>query len=360
MLTLVCSMIVSTLLAGPLSASGKSVYDYLRFDKTVHDWGDVTLKDGPLSCEFSFTNVSDVPVHILSVRSSCGCTGVKWPVEEIAPGQSGVIYATYSNDEGPYPFDKTLTVSLEEARRPVVLHLRGIVHRKKLPLSQTYPIHFSAAGFRDSIFRMGNMSQGETRSSELKVANIGNSDITIEFANVSAQLSFIPSQIRIKAGSVANIGVSLRADRSLWGSNFYYAVPVVNSVEQDGRLVFKAATKENFDSWSEQRIEDAAVARFESSVSPDPVERGTRVRVSFPIANDGKTTLRIYKTDFSGDEIVYSEIPATVPAGKSAAVNFTVNTSSMKEGSENLCIATLYTNDPAHPVIHLYIDVIIL
>ena len=46
-------------------------------DKTVHDWGDVTVKDGPLSCSFTVTNISNEPVMIRTVASSCGCTGVK-------------------------------------------------------------------------------------------------------------------------------------------------------------------------------------------------------------------------------------------------------------------------------------------
>lgn len=361
MLTLVCSLVmIYSILAAPLTGSGKGVDSFLRFDKTVYDWGDVTVKDGPLSCTFTFTNISDTPVHILSVRSSCGCTGVKWPLEEIAPGQSGVIEVTYSNDEGPYPFDKTLTVSLSEARRPLVLHLRGVVTRKKLPLAQTYPVHFGVAGFRDSIVRLGNMSQGETRSSEIRIANLGNAPIILRFAEVSPQLSFTPTEVRIEARSAESVGVSLSSDRSLWGSNLYYAVPVVNSVAEAGRLVFKAATRENFDDWSDERLEKAARAEFESSFSPDPVAKGTMIDAPFDIVNKGASALRIYKIDFSGDEIAPVETPSLVPAGRNGRFLFRVDTSAMKEGSENLCIATLYTNDPNHPVIHLYIDAIIL
>ena len=100
------------------------------FDKTVHDFGKVTVKDGPLSCNFTVTNTGDTPLLIQSVVSSCGCTDVKWTRAEIAPGGTGTIEATYSNDEGPYPFDKSLTVYTSAAKKPVVLHLRGIVKKK--------------------------------------------------------------------------------------------------------------------------------------------------------------------------------------------------------------------------------------
>lgn len=52
--------------------------------------------------------------------------------------ETGTISATYSNDEGPYPFDKTLTVYFSDVKKPVVLRLRGVVRAKKVPLTEIY------------------------------------------------------------------------------------------------------------------------------------------------------------------------------------------------------------------------------
>lgn len=100
------------------------------FESTVHDFGKVTVADGPLSCTFTVTNDGDDTLYIRTVVSSCGCTSVTWTRTGIAPGESGVIEATFSNDEGPYPFDKVLTVYTTADSRPVILHLRGIVKKK--------------------------------------------------------------------------------------------------------------------------------------------------------------------------------------------------------------------------------------
>lgn len=48
-------------------------------------------------------------------------------------------YSHIFNDEGPYPFDKTLTVYMSGLKKPVVLRLRGVVHEKKLSLNELYP-----------------------------------------------------------------------------------------------------------------------------------------------------------------------------------------------------------------------------
>ena len=102
-----------------------------EFDKTVHDFGEISVKDGPVCCEFTLTNVSDSPANILAVVSSCGCTGVEWTSTDIEPGGKGVIKATYSNEDGPYPFDKTLAVYVSDSKKPVILHIRGSVTNRK-------------------------------------------------------------------------------------------------------------------------------------------------------------------------------------------------------------------------------------
>ncbi len=101
----------------------------LNFDKTVHDFGQVSQNAGPLTCTFTVTNSSDEPLTIFAVVSSCGCTEVKWTRETIAPGEKGSVTATYSNDEGPTYFDKTLTVYTSAQKKPVILHLKGIVKK---------------------------------------------------------------------------------------------------------------------------------------------------------------------------------------------------------------------------------------
>ena len=103
----------------------------LVFDKTVHDFGQISVKDGPVSCKFTVTNAGDAPATIFSVITSCGCTGVEWTRTAIAPGGQGEIVATYSNDDGPYPFDKTITVYMSDSKKPTVLHLKGSVTNKK-------------------------------------------------------------------------------------------------------------------------------------------------------------------------------------------------------------------------------------
>ena len=125
---------LGTVLRAQGSKAGNTYGGIVRFDKTVHDFGDILVSDGPVSATFTAENVSGKNMVIYNVVSSCGCTDVTWTREPVKPGESGKVKATYKNDEGGYPFDKTLTVYVSGLQQPVVLRLRGESHAKKLSL----------------------------------------------------------------------------------------------------------------------------------------------------------------------------------------------------------------------------------
>ena len=110
------TIVLAALLAAPI-----------QFDKTVHDFGEISTKAGKQTCTFTVTNDSDEDLSIFAVVPSCGCTDVVGPRETIAPGKTGKITATYSNDEGVGTFDKTLTVYTSAQKKPIILHLKGSV-----------------------------------------------------------------------------------------------------------------------------------------------------------------------------------------------------------------------------------------
>ena len=109
---------VGSIIFGCLPAlAQEKISPSMEIDKTVHNFGQIILKNGPVSCAFTLKNTGDKPVAIYNVISSCGCTDVKWTKEPIMPGKSGNISVTYTNDEGAYPFDKTLTTYLSDSQK---------------------------------------------------------------------------------------------------------------------------------------------------------------------------------------------------------------------------------------------------
>ena len=211
LLSLACLLAVRPDVLAQGSKAGNVFGGVVRLDKTVHDFGDILLTDGPVSATFTATNVGSKPMVIYNVVSSCGCTDVEWTKQPIKPGEKGTIKATYKNDEGAYPFDKNLTVYFSEPKQPVILRLRGESHAKKLSLTELYSVRFGDLGFKSVDIKGGNMSQGQQRSGEMLVANLGRKPLDVSFSDVTDGLALKLSQNPLPAGATAKLTYTVTA-----------------------------------------------------------------------------------------------------------------------------------------------------
>lgn len=360
------------------------VADAAEFDRVLYDFGDVMLSDGPLKTTFHVKNIGKEAMVIYNVASSCGCTDVDWTRNPLRPGETGTISATYSNDEGAFPFDKTLTVYLSVQKQPVILRFRGISHAKKLSLAETYPVRFGPIGFREAEISGGNLSQGETKSGEVTVANLGAKPVRLTFKDVSDGLSLRLSSETIPVKGTVKLYYTVTADRSRWGRNYYYATPladgrsyaaVVRPVAQEkvqagaeavrtdpnpllgaghAQIGIRAVTKENFSGWSKEQVEKASRPLLDdSTVSFGRVKKGTKTTCTFNLRNAGKSSLTLYKVDTDSNSCTVRSVPSLAP-GARGTLEVDVDTSKLPEG-ETLILLNLYTNSPHRPLITLFV-----
>ena len=327
----------------------------VEWDKTVHDFGDVSVADGPLTCTFTLTNTGNEDISIFEVVSSCGCTDVKFSRANIEPGQSAAISATYKNEDGPIAFDKTLTVYIAGIRRPVILRLRGVVHKQAKSLSDLYsPEKLGDFGLKTRSFKTGTLKQGLSASETTTVANLGKEPITVSFTDVSPQLSLTVTPNPIPSGSTANLSYTVKADKTLYGKNDYSATPLINGVKASAPITVTTWTQENFALWSQEKIENASVPVFEQSTFAfNSVQAGEKVKVSFPLTNSGKSTFHIYKADPDSPALSVQALP-DVSAKEKGTVLLTLDTALLPAG-ENVIMLTLTTNSPQRPLVNLFV-----
>ncbi len=333
---------------------GKTTVDgKIELDKTVHDFGDVITGSGPLTCEFRIKNISDTPLVIYNVAVSCGCTDVSWTREPIKSGGYGKISVTYSNDDGPYPFDKNVTAYFSGIKKPVILKLRGVAREKEIPLKDKYPVHWGDFALKSAEIKGGNLTQGNQKSDMAIVANIGTKPLSVSFADVTPELKISVSPNPVPAGSTAKMNFTLTADRSRWGKTWYYATAVVNGTKQ-GRIGIWGFTKEDFSGWTKEQRDNASQPSYDTNTfNFGIVKPGDKVEAVFSCKNIGKSDYVVYKTDsdWAGTEI--PEIAKLAP-GKSGTYRFVVDTTGMPDG-ENMVVITMTTNSPGRPLVNLFI-----
>ena len=330
------------------SKKGVAVGGIAEFDRTVHDFGDILVTSGPQKCTFKVKNISDKPFSIYEVVSSCGCTEATWTKTPIEPGSTGSIKATFQNEDGPLPFDKTLTVYISTLSKPVVLRLRGNVSETRKSLSELYPVSVGQLSFRTMPLKAGNLEQGESRSDEVPVANTGSSPVEVRFTDVSPQLSLSIEPNPIPARGTATLTFTVRSDRSLWGKNYY-------SASLNGKKIsIEAFTKENFASWSDAERKAGSQPVFETSTADfGSVDAGTPVKATFSFENMGKSEFRCYKSDCDTPAAVVGPVPSLAPGAK-GTFDVTLDTSSLPKGEVTVYII-LTTNSPLRPLVNLFL-----
>lgn len=338
----------------------EKISNNLEIDKSIHDFGDVLIENGPVSCTFTVKNIGQAPAVIYNVVSSCGCTDVKWTREPLRPGDSGKISVTYSNDEGAYPFDKTLTVYFSDVKKPYILKVRGVAHEKKKSLEELYSTKFGSLGMKETYIKCGNIEQGGMRSDFTLVANLSDKPMKVEFEDVSNNLDVKVTPNPIPARSTAELVFTVKASRDKWGKNDYWAVPVINGTKYtasngEKRLGFWAFTKEDFKGLSDEEISKGPKPIFESSTwSFGKIKAGETIHATYKFTNKGTKPFCVYKVDANTCKWSHSSIPVAKP-GETVSFRVHLDTTSMPKG-ESLTIVTLTTNSPLRPIVNLFIS----
>src|SRR3982751_2207504 len=87
---------------------------------------------------FKYENTGKTPVHFKSVHASCGCTTAQSQKEEVPPGETGEITATFNIGDRTGTQVKTVTVETDEAaNQKTVLTLKAIIPQE-LEISPTF------------------------------------------------------------------------------------------------------------------------------------------------------------------------------------------------------------------------------
>ncbi len=328
-------------------------------DKNVHNFGDILMSDGAVSCVFTVTNGSKKPIVIYNVVTSCGCTEAKWTRNPIRPGEKGKITVTYTNDEGAYSFSKSVTAYVSEVKRPVVLRIKGNTHEKQYSLEELYPLSFGPLALEKNSIRCGNMSQGQMRSNSEMVANLSDRPIRISFENVSDHLEVKVQPNPIPARSTARLHFCITSSPELWGNNEYHATVKVNDKVRSGSngdrdLIFTAFTIEDFSNATRKDLAEAPLPEVEmSSYDFGVIKKGQPIRASFILSNQGGRPLIFHKVDSDIDGMSHNEVPDLKP-GQEFLLKLEFDTCCVPQG-DYLALVTLTTNSPSRPYVNLFV-----
>ncbi len=350
--------IISLLILPQKYALAQNVFENtVSFDKVVHDFGDILLSDGTQHCTFTFKNVGQEPIVVHNVLTSCGCTEPEWTKAPIRPGESGKIDVTFTNDQGPYPFNKSITVYVSGLSKPIVLRLKGVAHDKAKSLSELFPVAAGAIGFHDALVSIGQIEQGLARSIEIEIANTSSRETKVSLSDCTPGLTVSMSSYTVAPKSKARIVcvVDTKAtDGEKWGHTPFTFTITVNGQKYSKVVTVEAIIKENFSDLTEGQRRAAALPQFESSsVDFGKVKAGQHLETEFVVKNIGREALKIYKADVPTGSITVQLPQGELPQGENAELK--VDVTAEAAIGEQMHILTLITNSPTRPIINLFV-----
>lgn len=328
------------------------------FDDKIHDFGDVLLSEGTLRWTFNFKNISDSPIVIHNVISSCGCTTPEWTKAPVKPGDSGYVKVSFTNDQGPYPFDKTLTCYVSNVNRPVILRIRGYSHDKMRKPVDIFSERIGRLGFRSRQVQFGYVDQGSVKSDRITVANLGPQPITVVPVETSCGLKITlePSTIPPQGSATMRITVDAGAQpEPLWGRQNFVTKFSINGQTFPLKLTVATFIKDNFNNLSKSEIDNgSSITTDDSYADYGTVPAGRIVDVVYNIKNTGKAPLKIHKVEADRAGLQFlGKCPMTVAPGAEAKLKFKFDTSNVS--GQNVVVITLITNSPAKPLFNLFL-----
>lgn len=360
-LLLICLVCLMVPVEPANAQSGEKYYPEERvvsFDSKSHDFGDILLSDGPKKCTFRYKNVADFPIQIYNAVSSCGCTKPVWTQGFVKPGEMGKIDVFFSNTQGPYPFDKSVTIYFSNLKKPVIIHIKGVAYDRMKPLAERFPFHIGQMGLRNMESTALNIEQGRVRADKVTVANIGRKSASVKAVPLTPGLSADVTPNPIPAGKTATLKycVDTRdANPQKWGKEQFLCQFEVDGESFPDTFRVNAFIRDDFSDMDEATMARGPKASAECSYYEfGEVSAGKNVTATFTIKNIGQSDLLIRKIDCDDPKTaIISKLPGALKCGETATVKARVDT--RREKGELLTILSVLTNSPEKPMLQLYI-----
>ena len=115
--------LLSAIFTSDLNAQSERVIEWKT--PQTHEFGDL-IQDEPVVHLFVFKNISDEPITIENVRTTCGCAAPEWSYEPILPGTESEIKIEFDAHK-LQGFRKRILVFFHEQKKGEKLYIEGYV-----------------------------------------------------------------------------------------------------------------------------------------------------------------------------------------------------------------------------------------
>lgn len=321
----------------------------IRFEQSMHDFGNIKEVDGPVSHDFVFVNGGTVPILIRNVESSCGCTSPEWTKQPILPGQKGFVKATFDPKDRPSHFDKTITVYSNAQPAVVELKIKGNVEGRTRTVLDDYPYELPS-GLRLPVDHISLMKvkKGEVKKMTIGVYNNSGKRLNVSFQGLPAHLQLDMEPAAVEPKGLATLNVTYNSGQhGEFGLNEETVVLVADGKKYPTRL--SVFVEENFDKTDRTTAPRMQVEKkyhnFGTATSSLPAS------FVYKLTNTGKSVMKIYRVYANDKRLRVGDYPKELQPGATLQLN--VATLKDAEPGKLSGLVSVMTNCPDSPETNL-------
>lgn len=328
------------------------------FETYEWDFGTIDEADGPVTHTFRFVNISNNPIQIDNVATSCGCTTVQYSTEPIHGGEEGEITVIFDPTRYQGRVFREVEIITKDRHNYAYLTLYADINPIPMGLEQIYP-HLLAGTIKTNAlgYPFGYIAQGESITKVMRIANVGDKTVNLSVEttgkrngmSVECPKSIDPQEV-----------VSIKITYDIPKGKKYYGLArdtiwlIADGVKSQKPITVNAKRVEKF---SRDENRPKPVMRIE----PGYVDFGEKApgkiyKKTIVIGNTGNADLIFRNVEPMQGTAISIESDQVIKPGKELKVTVAV-TNSREPNTTTMGSINLTTNDPTRPFYELRLQV---
>jgi len=328
----------------------------IKFLEESYDFEKIEEAGGKVTHKFSFINMGENPVAIVSVNADCGCTTPSWTEESVEAGDSGSVVAEYDPYDQPGKFDKKLTVKFTNGEESI-LELHGIVlPRVKSSAEEEFPEVLGCLLFKSNYVHLAKVTDEKSKEKRIQFYNNCDKAVTISESSLLSpdyiELKFNTLTIDPKSYSAATVIFDPLKKGGLGYSRGDVTFTTNEDTLAEKELIITGEVQHYFPAVSEEEALKLPIAQFDTLI----YEYGTKslnskVSYSFPYYNGGETDLEILEVKAACACIEASAAKKLIKKGERGTIDVIFD--GKDRTGRQVKTIIVYTNDPKNSIITL-------
>ena len=326
------------------------------FETYEWDFGTIDEADGPVSHTFRFVNISNNPIQIDNVATSCGCTTVQYSTEPIHGGEEGEITVVFNPARYEGSVFREVEILTKDRHNYASLTVYADVNPIPMDMEHIYP-HLLVGTIQTNSTRypFGYINQGDSATKVVRIANVGDKTVrlSVQATGKKHGLSVdCPPSIGPRETASIHVTYNIPTGADYFGMTRDTIWVIADGIKQVP-ITMNALRVEKFDPDDSKK----PVMRIE----PSYVEFGEKApgkifKKTIVIGNTGNADLIFRDVEPMEGTAISIESGQVIKPGKELKVKVAV-TNSRKPHTTTMGSINLTTNDPTRPFRELRLQV---